>query len=113
MRITELLNEFMKVNTLQLDSVSSHYYAAYGPESPVWMAAITGCCSITFLVIIIPSEKHSKLSKEKTPSWIVDLILIAAFVLALSCSTLIAIVLRITSIYIFRVLRFVNAMKLF
>jgi hypothetical protein len=101
MGITELLNEFVKVKTLQLDSVSSNYYAAYGPESPVWMAAITGCCSITFLVflicfnhIIIPSEKHSKLSKEKTPSWIVDLVLIAAFVLALSCSTLIAIVLR-------------------
>jgi ferredoxin-NADP reductase len=101
MGITELLNEFVKVKTLQLDGVSSNYYAAYGPESPVWMAAITGCCSITFLVflicfnhIIIPSEKHSKLSKEKTPSWIVDLVLIAAFVLALSCSTLIAIVLR-------------------
>lgn len=99
--ITELLNEFVKVKTLQLDSVSSNYYAAYGPESPVWMAAITGGCSITFLIFlicfnhtIVPSEKHSKLSKEKTPSWIVDLLLIAAFVIALSCSALIAIVLR-------------------
>ncbi|CAK8562979.1 unnamed protein product [Lathyrus sativus] len=99
--ITELLNEFVKVKTLKLDTVSSRYYAAYGLESPVWMAAITGCCSITFLVflicfnhIIIPFRKKSKLSKEKTSSWIVDLLLIAAFVVALSCSALIAIVLR-------------------
>lgn len=99
--IMELLDEFNKVRTLQLDSVSSNYYAAYGPESAVWMAAITGCCSVTFLIFlicfnrtIIQSGKHSKLSKEKTPSWIMDLLLIAAFVLALSCSTLIAIILR-------------------
>lgn len=98
--ITELLSEFLNVRTLQLNSMCSNY-VAYGPESPAWMAAITGCCSITFLIFlicfnhtIIPSGKHSKLSKEKTPSSVVDLLLIAAFVLAFACSTLMAIILR-------------------
>ncbi|KAK7330537.1 hypothetical protein VNO77_24732 [Canavalia gladiata] len=98
--IRELLSEFSKIRTLQVNSVSSNY-AAYGPESPTWMAAIAGFCSIIFLIflicfnhIIIPPGKRSKLSKEKTPSWVVDLLLIAAFVLALACSTLMAAILR-------------------
>ncbi|KAG5153784.1 hypothetical protein JHK82_011753 [Glycine max] len=72
-----------------------------GPESPSWMAAIAGFCSITFLIflicfnrIIIPSGKHSKMAKEKTPSWAVDLLLIAAFILALACSASVAAILR-------------------
>lgn len=100
MGIMEILNEFFKVRTLQLNSVCSNY-AAYGPESPAWMAAIAGFCSIIFLIFlicfnhtIIPSGKLSKLSKEKTASWAVDLLLIASFVLALACSTLMAIILR-------------------
>ncbi|KAJ1391883.1 Riboflavin synthase-like beta-barrel [Sesbania bispinosa] len=98
--INELLNEFSKVRTLQMNSVCSNY-AAFGPESPIWMASITGFCSIIFLIfiicfnhLIIPSGKRSRSSKDKTPSWIVDLLLIAAFVLALACSTLIAVILR-------------------
>ncbi|XP_014490602.1 ferric reduction oxidase 8, mitochondrial [Vigna radiata var. radiata] len=94
--IRELLNEFFKARTLQVNSVCSNY-AAYGPESPSWMAAIAGFCSITFLIflicfnhIIIPSGKRSKMDKEKTPSWVVDLLLIAAFVLALACSASVA-----------------------
>ena len=98
--IRELLNEFFKVRTLQVNSMCSNY-AAYGPESPSWMAAITGFCSITFLIfvicfnhIIIPSGKRSKMAKEKTPSWVVDLLLIAAFVLALAFSASVAAILR-------------------
>ncbi|XP_020211431.1 ferric reduction oxidase 8, mitochondrial [Cajanus cajan] len=96
----ELLNEFLKVRTLQMNSVCSDY-AAYGPESPSWMAVIVGFCSIIFLIFlicfnhfIIPSGKRSKMTKEKTPSWVVDLLLIAAFVLALGCSTSVAAILR-------------------
>ncbi|MED6218176.1 hypothetical protein PIB30_024501 [Stylosanthes scabra] len=98
--IKELLNEFSKVRTLQLGKVCSNY-AVHGPESPSCMAAIAGMSSIIFLVfviclnhVIIPSGKHSKLLKQKTPSWIVDLLLIAAFVLALTCSSFAAILLR-------------------
>lgn len=98
--IRELFHELFKVRTLELNSFCSSY-AAHGPESPAWMAAIAGFCSITFLIfliifnhIIIPSEKPSKLSKVKTASWVVDLVLIAAFVLALACSTLVAVILR-------------------
>ncbi|KAK7389121.1 hypothetical protein VNO78_23953 [Psophocarpus tetragonolobus] len=98
--VTELLNEFSKVRTLQMNSVCSNY-VAYGPESPSWMAAIAGICSIMFLIflicfnhIIIPPGKRSKMTKEKSPSWVVDLLLIAAFVLALVCSASIAAILR-------------------
>ncbi|CAJ1943778.1 unnamed protein product [Sphenostylis stenocarpa] len=98
--IGELLNEFFKVRNLHVNSVCSNY-AAYGPESPSWMAAIAGFCSITFLIFIIcfnhiifPSGKRSKMDKEKTPSWVVDLLLIAAFVLALACSASVAAILR-------------------
>jgi len=94
--IRELLNEFSKARTLQVNSVYSNY-AAYGPENPSWMAAIAGFCSVTFLIflicfnhIIIPSGKRSKMDKEKTPSWVVDLLLMAAFVLALACSASVA-----------------------
>ncbi|XP_019463863.1 PREDICTED: ferric reduction oxidase 8, mitochondrial [Lupinus angustifolius] len=98
--IRELLNEFFKVKSLQLNT-GCPSYVVYGPESSSWMATIVGFCSIFFLSFlilfnhtIIPSEKRSRLSKEKTPSWVVDLVLIAAFVLALACSTLMAIILR-------------------
>ncbi|XP_061364878.1 ferric reduction oxidase 8, mitochondrial [Gastrolobium bilobum] len=98
--IRELLNEFFSVRTVHLNMECSNY-VAYGPESPTWMAAIAGFCSIIFLIfliffnhIIIPSGKRSKLSKDSTPTWVVDLLLIAAFVLALTCSTLMAIILR-------------------
>lgn len=98
--IRELLNELFKVRTLQLNTACSNY-AVHGPESSTRMAAIAGFCSIIFLIFlicfnhtIIPSGKRSKLSKENTPSWVVDLLLIAAFVLALACSTLMAIILR-------------------
>ncbi|RDX77169.1 Ferric reduction oxidase 8, mitochondrial [Mucuna pruriens] len=98
--IRELLNEFFKVRTVQVNRVCSDY-AAHGPESPSWMAAIVAFCSVCFLIflicfnhIIIPSGKHSKMSKEKTPSWAVDLLLIAAFVLALACSASVAAFLR-------------------
>ncbi|XP_057726276.1 ferric reduction oxidase 8, mitochondrial [Arachis stenosperma] len=98
--IKELLNEFSKVRTLQLDMVCANY-AVHGPESPSCMAAIVGMSSIIFLIflicfnhVLIPSGKHSNSSKQKAPSWIVDLLLIAAFVLALACNGLVAILLR-------------------
>ncbi|KAI4336213.1 hypothetical protein L6164_014767 [Bauhinia variegata] len=101
-RIRDLLDKLLEVRTLHLNTDCSDH-AVYVLESPTWMAAIVGTCSIIFLIllicfnhIIIPSEKGmgSKQSKEKTASWIVDIVLIAAFVIALSCSTLMAILLR-------------------
>ncbi|KAF7838283.1 ferric reduction oxidase 8, mitochondrial [Senna tora] len=100
-RIRDLLNEFFEVKTLNLNTECSNY-AIHGLESPTWMAAIAGFCSIVFLFLLIcfnhiispPAGKGSKKSKDKTPSWVVDMLLIASFVLALICSTLMAILLR-------------------
>ncbi|KAI9108761.1 hypothetical protein K1719_020066 [Acacia pycnantha] len=98
-RITDLVNEFFEVKTLHLNTECSDY-AVHGPESPTWMAAILGFCSIIFLIIvvcfnhIVPPEKGSKKFKDKTASSVVDMLLIASLVIALACSTFVGIFLR-------------------
>lgn len=99
-RIRDLMNEFLEVKTLHLNTQCSNY-AVHGLESPAWMATIAAFCSIIFLLvlmflnhIIIPSGKGSKESKDSTPSWVVDMLIVASFVIALACSTLMAIFLR-------------------
>ncbi|XP_054804673.1 ferric reduction oxidase 8, mitochondrial [Prosopis cineraria] len=97
--VRDLLNEFYEVKTLHLSRECSNY-AVHGPDSPTWTAAILGFCSTIFLIVliclnhIIPPEKGSEKSKDKTPSWVVDMLLMASFVIALACSTLMGIFLR-------------------
>ncbi|KAL5544112.1 hypothetical protein UlMin_007896 [Ulmus minor] len=99
--LRELLNEFSQVQTVQFGTVGSSY-AINGLESYLWMAAILGLSSIVFLVflicfnhIFVPKEKKaSKSSEEKTPSWVADIIIMSSFVIAIICSTLVAVVVR-------------------
>ncbi|KAJ6339721.1 hypothetical protein OIU77_007629 [Salix suchowensis] len=85
----------------------------HGPESYISMAAMAALSSIKFIVsliffnhiflsdekksganekMVIPSEK--KAAKEKTPSSVADLLLLASFIIALACNTFLAAILR-------------------
>lgn len=80
----------------------------YGQESCLWKAALVGITSVVFFVLllcfnhtIIPSQREKESSDSgkmattgKNPSWLSDILIIAAFVIALMCSGLVAIVLR-------------------
>lgn len=98
--VVELLNKFSQMQAIQ-SSTKCSSYAAQGLESLDWMAAITGLTSIVFFValiifnhIVIPSEKASKKTKDRTPSWISDLLLISSFALAILSGAVVGIVLR-------------------
>ncbi|CAK7329033.1 unnamed protein product [Dovyalis caffra] len=107
-----LMNDLSLVRTVNFSTKCSNY-AVRGLESSIWMAAMAALSSIKFLVslicfnhIFVPSEKMSaasekmvvpsdkKTSKEKTPSSVVDLLLLASFIIALACNTFVAIILR-------------------
>ncbi|KAG7023099.1 Ferric reduction oxidase 8, mitochondrial, partial [Cucurbita argyrosperma subsp. argyrosperma] len=98
--LTELLNKFSQMQTIQ-SSVNRSSYAAHGLESLGWMAVITGLISIVFSValivfnhIVIPTKKASKKTKDRTPSWISDLLLMSSFALAILSGAVVGIVLR-------------------
>ncbi|KAI5562757.1 hypothetical protein BDE02_15G071600 [Populus trichocarpa] len=107
-----LLNDLSLVRTVNFSTECSNY-AVHGPESPIWMAAMAALSSIKFIVslicfnhIFLPHEKKSavtekmvlpsekKAAKEKTPSSVVDLLLLASFIITLACSTFLASILR-------------------
>ncbi|KAJ4712409.1 Ferric reduction oxidase [Melia azedarach] len=107
--VRELLNDLSLAQTIRFSTQSK--YAVHGLESLVWMAALVGISSIVFLIfliclnhIFVPSEKKGpseklaapseKESKEKTPSWVADLIILSSFIIAITTSTLVAIILR-------------------
>lgn len=100
--IRELLNEYSQVETVDFGTSNSSY-AIHGLESFLVMAAIAGLSSIVFLAflicfshIFIPNQKvkASKASEEKSPSWVADLIIFSSFVIAITCSSLVALVVR-------------------
>ncbi|PQQ00473.1 ferric reduction oxidase 8 mitochondrial isoform X2 [Prunus yedoensis var. nudiflora] len=96
--VRELLNEFSQVQTVNLGTKFLNFSIS-GLENSLWMAAIAGISSILFLIflimfnhIFVPSQKNP--AKEKTPSWVADLLIISSFVLALTCSIFVALVIR-------------------
>jgi ferric-chelate reductase len=98
----ELLSDSSdQLQTVHFSTKCSNH-AIYGLESFLCIAALAGFSCIVFLVflicfnhIFVPSQKKtSKVSKEKTPSSVVDLLLLSSFLIALTCSSLVAIVLR-------------------
>lgn len=99
--LEELLNVFSQVQTVDFDEDSTKY-AINGLESSLWMATIAGLSSILFLVflicfnhIFVPKEKkHSKASKEKNPSWVADLLIMASFTIAMLCGAIAAVAIR-------------------
>lgn len=103
--LRELLDEYSQVETVHFDTNGSSY-AINGLESFLSMAAIAGLSSVVFLVFLIcfnhiflPDHKNKKLkspkaSKEKNPSSVFDLIIIFSFVIAMICSTLLAVIVR-------------------
>ncbi|XP_065874847.1 ferric reduction oxidase 8, mitochondrial [Euphorbia lathyris] len=110
--LKELLNDLSLTKTVNFSTKCSKY-AIHGLESPVLMAAFAALSSIVFLVfltcfnhIFVASEKkinvsekmvvrsEKKVAKEKTASSVVDLILLCSFIIAIICSTVLAIILR-------------------
>ena len=112
--VGEIFNETSQVKTVNF-GIKGPIYAIHGPESLFWVAALAGIASIVFLVflisfnhIFVPSEKKSFHSskmvvsskkkvpnpKEKSPSWVADILIISSFIISLACSTLVAIILR-------------------
>lgn len=94
----ELLTEFSQVRTVDFDSKCSRY-AAYGPDSLIWMAAIAASSSILFIVFLtffnqIYLNPDQKSSEAKKPSTVTDLFLICSFILSISCSILVSLVMR-------------------
>ncbi|KAB5525035.1 hypothetical protein DKX38_022784 [Salix brachista] len=107
-----LVNDLSLARTVNFSTKCSNY-AVHGPESYISMAAMAALSSIKFIVsliffnhiflsdekksvvnekMVIPSEK--KASKEKTPSSVADLLLLASFIIALACNTFLAAILR-------------------
>ncbi|KAG8652592.1 ferric reduction oxidase 8, mitochondrial [Manihot esculenta] len=111
--LRELLNDLSVVRTVNFDTKLSNY-AVHGLESPLRMAALTALTSIVFLIflmcfnnIFVSSEKsrgaasekmtvlsEKKVPKDKTPSSVVDILLLSSFVIAIACSTFLAFILR-------------------
>ncbi|XP_027123612.1 ferric reduction oxidase 8, mitochondrial-like isoform X2 [Coffea arabica] len=98
--VGEVLNEVSQIKTIDFDTSTSKY-AAYGAENLLWMAAIVGLCSIIFLVLLICFNWSTHFYGEmpsgrvmKVPSSATDLFLSCSFVIAIICSSLLAIVLR-------------------
>lgn len=97
----ELIIDSSQVQTVNFSKTSSNY-AIYGLESLPCIAALAGFTSIVFLIFLIsfnhiftPSQKKAtKPPKDKTPSWVTDLLLFSSFLIALLCSTSVAIILR-------------------
>ncbi|XP_021891881.1 ferric reduction oxidase 8, mitochondrial [Carica papaya] len=97
--IEELLEKSLsQIQMVNLETDGSSY-AVHGVEGLPWMAALIGISSIVFLGILIclnrmliPSGKKDV--KRKSPSWIADVVIISSFIIAICCSTLVAIVLR-------------------
>lgn len=94
----EVLNEVSQVKTIDFETTCSSY-AAYGVESLRWMAAIVGLSCIIFLVLLISFNQSihphgEKASGQKIPSSVTDLYLICSFIMAIICSSLLAIILR-------------------
>ncbi|KAH9776379.1 Ferric reduction oxidase 8 [Citrus sinensis] len=108
--VREVLNDLSLVRAVRFGTQSN--YAVNGLESLIWMAALVGITSILFVIFLIslnhifvpvekklPSEKlaapsEKVVSKEKTPSWVADLIILSSFIIAITGSTLMAILLR-------------------
>lgn len=96
--IRGLLNDFCQVQVVNFATPRSSY-AAHGLENLRWMAAMAGLSVVMFLVFLsslnhafLPSQEKS--SKQKNPSWVADILLLCSFIMAILCSTLVAVVLR-------------------
>ena len=96
--IRDLLNEFCQVQVVNFSTKCSSA-AAHGVENLLWMAAMAGLSSVTFLVFLsslnhafLPSQEKS--SKQKNPTWVADILVICSFIIAILCSTMVAIILK-------------------
>ncbi|CAB4274463.1 unnamed protein product [Prunus armeniaca] len=96
--VRELVNEFSQVQTVNFGTKFLNFSISE-LENSLWMATIAGISSILFLIflimfnpIFVPSQKNP--TKEKTPSWVADLLIISSFILALICSIFVALVIR-------------------
>ncbi|XP_057952295.1 ferric reduction oxidase 8, mitochondrial isoform X2 [Malania oleifera] len=96
--VRDLLQEFYRMETLNFDTKCSQY-ATHGLERLFWMAAMTGFSTIVFIVLLsclrhVILHPEKKAFKQKSPSWVADLLLMCSFVMAILCGSLVAVTLR-------------------
>ncbi|XP_073139963.1 ferric reduction oxidase 8, mitochondrial [Henckelia pumila] len=94
--LREILNDIPDVQILNFRTTG---YAIYGSERLLWMAVITMTSSAVFLLLlggfnhfIIPSAK--KPSEQKSPSSLIDLLVMCSFAIAITFTAVIAIMIR-------------------
>ncbi|XP_021762849.1 ferric reduction oxidase 8, mitochondrial-like [Chenopodium quinoa] len=97
--LKELLSSVSAGRTILFNMKNSNY--SFGRENinPLWMGAITGFSSAIFLLSLCFFNQFlfspkMKSSKPRTPSSVVDIFLLCSFLIAVACSTVIAMVLK-------------------
>ncbi|XWS60055.1 hypothetical protein CRYUN_Cryun07bG0001200 [Craigia yunnanensis] len=95
--VGETLNETSQVQTVHFGT-KGPIYEIHGPESLFWIAALAGIASIVYLKSVhslkLAVSSKKKAPKEKSPSWVADILIIFSFIISLACSTMIAIIFR-------------------
>ncbi|GLU12655.1 hypothetical protein SLE2022_293190 [Rubroshorea leprosula] len=110
--VGEILEELSPAQTIHF-AQNGPIYVVHGQENYLWRAALVAIASVVFFVLLlcfnhifIPSEKkgspsvklavssEKKPPKAQSPSWVADLLIMSSFIIALTCSSLVAIVLR-------------------
>lgn len=100
--LSELINEFSQVETVDFDT-GRISYSPNGYGSSLFMATIIGLSSILFLVFLIilshvflpQPKKPSSKEKTQTPSSFVDLVLTCSFILSILIVTTMSLVLKL------------------
>ncbi|CAI9112727.1 OLC1v1013209C1 [Oldenlandia corymbosa var. corymbosa] len=96
--LKELLDEGFQVQTINFDTRCSRN-AAQEVESLPWMTAVIGLSSVIFLVFLtcfnLYIQPLVKNHGAKVPSSVTDLLLLCSFTIAIICSSLLAIFLRL------------------
>ncbi|XP_010533458.1 PREDICTED: ferric reduction oxidase 8, mitochondrial isoform X2 [Tarenaya hassleriana] len=108
--LRELLSRSV-VQTVCFGPAGCSGFPVLGPESSRWLATLLGITVIAFIIaliglshVLIPAEKMknvagsmklvasggNKIAKEKSPSWVADLVIIASYFIALTIAGLLA-----------------------
>lgn len=90
--LEEILSEVSQIQAIKFDTPMSSY-AIFGVENSHYLAAILGLASMLFLLFLLCFNntilhQAKNTTKPKTPSSIVDAILLSSFALAIICSSL-------------------------
>ena len=88
--LRELLSELSEERRLLFYKNKSNQ-KIHGPETPLYMAAIVGLCSLVFILFLCIFNHYLSLDKsKKRPTTMIDLLLVISFLIALVFCTVVA-----------------------